>query len=110
MDQKSIVVSQTSSGIENLLDSSSPTLATQRHAEMNYESLPNEIFPRLYQALSDDDFCNLCMRIYGVGTKTELRTKIVRTPPCMNGFLRGFFAAAVTGWVFNERYGSVPRD
>ena len=110
MNQKSIVVSQISSGIENPLDSSSPTLATQRHAEINHESLSNEMFPPFYQAWSDDDFCNLCMSIYGAGTKTELRTKIVRIPLCMNEFLRGLFAAAVTEWVFNERYGSVPRD
>ena len=103
-------MSQISSGIENLFDSSSPTLATQRHAEMNHESLPNEMFPPFYQAWSDDDFCNLCMSIYGVGTKTELHAKIVRTPLCMNEFLRGVFAAAVTEWEFNERYESVPRD
>lgn len=74
---------------------------------MNHESLPNEMFPRCCQALSDDDFC---IRIYGVGTKTELRAKIVRTPLCMNEFLGGLFAAAVIEWASNEGYGSVPRD
>lgn len=65
---------------------------------------------RTYEALMDDEFVQLSIRVYGVGTVKELKEKIVQHKPCMKDFLRGFLAAAVTFWVFDERRVSVQRD
>lgn len=109
MNQKSIIMCQISSEVGKLLDLTNPALASQTRMDMSYERLGGETLPRFYEALSDEDFCNLCLRIYGVGTKTELRAKVASTPICMNKFMRGFVAAAVTDWVFDERHVSVPQ-
>lgn len=109
MDQKSVIMCRIRSEVESLLDLTNPALASQTHMDMGYERLGGERLPRFYEAFSDEDFCNLCLRIYGIGTKTELRAKVVNTPICMNKFLRGFVAAAVTDWVFDERHVSVPQ-
>lgn len=104
-DQKSLILSQINSAVKSLLDSRSATSATQTYANMDYERIP-----RIYEALSDDDFCGLCIRIYGVGTMEELKERIGRSYLYIKDFLRGLLAAAVADWVFDERHVSLQRD
>ncbi len=105
IDQGSTVLRQIDLTIDWLLKLRSSTSATQTNVTANYKRVP-----RVHEALSDDEFSNLCRRVYGVGTVKELTEKANSCYLLMGDFLRGFLAAAVTDWVFDERRVSVHSD
>ncbi len=105
IDQGSTVLRKMDSAIDWLLGLRGSISVTQTNLNANYERVP-----RIHEALSDDGFSKLCRRVYGVGTVKELTEKANSCYLYMRDFLRGFLAAAITDWVFDERRVSVPGD
>ena len=58
--------------------------------------------PKISSALRGTTFLELCMRLFGAGSREEVQERAIRTALSLEQFLRAIIAAAISDWVLDE--------